>query len=379
MHPRNRIFQCMSLLQAYNGAEPLSQYLQSEFRTNKQYGSKDRREIRDLLYAFFRLGKLSFNDLEDRLLHSIYVTEGVKSKYLEGTELVAYPDLASQNDRLKHIKEHLQLKEDLFENSLVFSQQIELNSLTESILQKPLVYAHIHGNDNEFIEILHKNSIAYNYVDGYFEFEPQAQINQLKLPKNLLLQIQDKSSFSTNNHLPNQAISTIWDACAGAGGKSLMLLKKYSKAYILASDVRSKSLINLVNRLAKNYSTRINTALIDASRELPKNKFEMVLADVPCSGSGTWSRTPEYLYYFDAKSVEAYSNKQYTIANNCLKAVQDKGYFVYITCSVFKEENESVVEKLLHNNTDFELQSMDIIEGFKSKADTMFVTVLKRK
>ncbi|WP_315817440.1 hypothetical protein [Paraflavitalea speifideaquila] len=70
----------------------------------------------------------------------------------------------------------------------------------------------------------------------------------------------------------------------------------------------------------------------------------MIIADVPCSGSGTWSRTPEQLYYFDPAGIVPYQELQKKIVGRVIKELAPGGHFLYITCSVFEGENEAVVQ-----------------------------------
>ena len=70
----------------------------------------------------------------------------------------------------------------------------------------------------------------------------------------------------------------------------------------------------------------------------------MIIADVPCTGSGTWGRTPEQLYYFEDRKIEEYASLQKQIVTNVISHLAPGGYFLYITCSVFKKENEEAID-----------------------------------
>ena len=99
--------------------------------------------------------------------------------------------------------------------------------------------------------------------------------------------------------------------------------------------------------------------------------FDLIICDAPCTGSGTWGRTPEQLYYFDKASIDKYASIQKKIVSTVAQYLQLNGYFLYITCSVFKKENEEVVKFLLANSK-LELIEMNVYKGYEDKADTMF-------
>ena len=104
----------------------------------------------------------------------------------------------------------------------------------------------------------------------------------------------------------------------------------------------------------------------------------MIICDAPCTGSGTWSRTPEQLSFFNLNDLEKYSGIQKRIAGNVVPHLKKDGIFVYITCSVFKEENEAVagfIRDTLHLN----LLHQEILKGFDWRADNMFVAVFKKE
>ena len=74
-----------------------------------------------------------------------------------------------------------------------------------------------------------------------------------------------------------------------------------------------------------------------------KNSFNLIVCDVPCTGSGTWSRTPEQLFFYNETEIEKYTLVQKKIISNTLPYLDENGYFLYITCAIFKEENEAAV------------------------------------
>ena len=171
---------------------------------------------------------------------------------------------------------------------------------------------------------------------------------------------------------------SVWDCCAASGGKSILLhdiLHGHERLHV--SDVRPGILNNLRNRFKeagiKNYHS-FTANLLEEQSSISEKKYDLIICDAPCTGSGTWSRTPEQTAFFDAYKIDEYAGMQLKIASNAINYLQNGGLFFYITCSVFKKENEEVVNALKEK---YHLQVLQMVylKGYEMQADTMFVTV----
>jgi 16S rRNA (cytosine967-C5)-methyltransferase len=107
------------------------------------------------------------------------------------------------------------------------------------------------------------------------------------------------------------------------------------------------------------------------------SNFDLIICDAPCTGSGTWSRTPEQLYYFREKKIDEYSSLQKKIVSNVIPHLANGGYLCYITCSVFKKENEIVVD-FIQEKFNLEIIRIEVLKGYDKKADTMFAALLRK-
>jgi len=172
---------------------------------------------------------------------------------------------------------------------------------------------------------------------------------------------------------------SVWDCCAASGGKSIMAKDILGDMDLTVSDVRESILINLKKRFSEAGITKYKSFVADLTHSSQPivHSFDLIIADVPCSGSGTWSRTPEQLYYFDQKAIEEYSNLQKKIVANVIAQMKPGGYLLYITCSVFKKENEEVVA-FIKQNFHLEVTQMEVLKGYDKKADTMFAALLQK-
>ena len=106
--------------------------------------------------------------------------------------------------------------------------------------------------------------------------------------------------------------------------------------------------------------------------------YDLVICDAPCSGSGTWSRTPEQLYYFDEKKIDKYSALQKQIVSNTIPFIKDGGHFLYITCSVFRKENEDIAG-FIKEKFALDVVQTEVIKGYDIKADTMFAVLFRKR
>ena len=134
-------------------------------------------------------------------------------------------------------------------------------------------------------------------------------------------------------------------------------------------------MINLRNRFRRAGIKKFKSFVFDASASDPDfGPFDLVICDAPCSGSGTWSRTPEQLSYFPSDRIKHYAGLQKKIAVHASRAVNSAGYFLYITCSVFKKENEDVVDHITQS-TSLRLVDQKYLPGYERRADTLFAAL----
>ena len=101
--------------------------------------------------------------------------------------------------------------------------------------------------------------------------------------------------------------------------------------------------------------------------------FPFILADLPCTGSGTWSRTPEAMYFFDPQTISNFRQRQEKILSNINSRLKPGGTLVYITCSVFAAENEGVVSYVTEPGK-LRVEQEQMISGYTESADSMFVS-----
>jgi 16S rRNA (cytosine967-C5)-methyltransferase len=139
----------------------------------------------------------------------------------------------------------------------------------------------------------------------------------------------------------------VWDCCAAPGGKTLMLAMRLPTADILATDVSSKRLANTAARLRRyTYAKQVRCEVADATAPVNADSdspFDLILCDVPCSGTGTLARNPEIRHRLHPEELTRQAVRQREILTHAARRLVPGGRIVYSTCSLEPEENEAVV------------------------------------
>ena len=159
-----------------------------------------------------------------------------------------------------------------------------------------------------------------------------------------LVRIQDEGSQLIAELLPQG--SMILDCCAAPGGKTLILAERNPDANIVACDGSHQRLGKLRVRL-RPLGDRVECRLADMTHFKDEAAFDVALADVPCSGTGTLGRNPEIRHRLRTEDLPRQTERQSAILRSALRAVRPGGYVLYSTCSLEPEENERVIEDVL--------------------------------
>jgi 16S rRNA (cytosine967-C5)-methyltransferase len=373
----------VSFLELYQGKQPFALFLKEQFALNKQMGSRDRRAVRQYCYSYFRLGKALPNaSIGDRLLAGVWLTSKEKDPLLElyrnhWNEKVEWAVSEKLNE--------LNIKaEDIFPFSNQLSSALRNSKWSLSLLEQPAIFIRIRpGKEKQLVDRSKKWALnSQQLTPSSISFPATTQLQNLEgLNRDYV--IQDNSSQQIAQlftHLNQAGIHTAWDCCAASGGKSILIIDHLPKVNLLATDVRNSMMPQLRNRLQQAGLPHCKTGVVDLEQPILKQLHEsidLLIADVPCSGSGTWSRTPEQLCFFELPQIESYAVRQRKILTNALVSLRKGGYLLYITCSVFEQENEKNVEWLVQEKKLRLIQS-SIFDGSTKHADTLFAALLQQ-
>jgi 16S rRNA (cytosine967-C5)-methyltransferase len=146
----------------------------------------------------------------------------------------------------------------------------------------------------------------------------------------------------------------ILDCCAAPGGKTLAMADRNPQAEIVALELHPHR-ARLMGRILQGKTTagQIRIVAGDARQPPLDEAFDRILADVPCSGTGTLARNPEIKWRLRQEDLAELQKRQAAILKAALAQVAAGGRVIYSTCSLEKEENEDVVEEALAANRGF--------------------------
>lgn len=171
------------------------------------------------------------------------------------------------------------------------------------------------------------------------------------------LTVQDQSSMLVAEVMDLSPGQTILDACSAPGGKTTHIAEKMlNKGTIYAYDLHAKK-INQVRKKAEELDLSIIQTKQADARNLAaihnEGTFDRILMDAPCSGLGVLRGKPDIKYNKKEQDIEALAQIQSNLLNNVSSLLKKGGKLIYSTCTVDKQENESVVKKFIEEHPDF--------------------------
>lgn len=208
-----------------------------------------------------------------------------------------------------------------------------------------------------------------------------------------LVEIQDEGSQLIALLVDAQPGMRVVDYCAGAGGKTLAIaMTMQNKGHIVACDVSAPRLEGAIKRLRRAGVHNAERHLLEPGDKWLKRqaqKFDRVLVDAPCSGTGTWRRNPDARTRLRETDLAELTQKQAMILDQAQKLVKPGGKLVYATCSMLNDENEAQVEAFLARYPMFERLPIETPAALRGPAlrlsprvhgtDGFFAAVLQRR
>jgi 16S rRNA (cytosine967-C5)-methyltransferase len=151
-----------------------------------------------------------------------------------------------------------------------------------------------------------------------------------------LVELQDAASQAVVAALPLAPGQRVLDYCAGGGGKALAMAARLGGGPVTVHDADPQRMKDLPERAARA-GARLQ---VEAA---PQGPYDLVLCDVPCSGSGAWRRAPEGKWRLTPEALDALRATQSDILRRCAGLVAPGGTLAYATCSVLAEENAAQI------------------------------------
>ncbi|MBE2290057.1 MAG: methyltransferase domain-containing protein [Chitinophagaceae bacterium] len=366
-----------TLTDSYYGAVPFSHFIRNYTRQHPKLGSRDRKMLTTILYSWFRCSSGIVVPPQVANAFEVRVLACLRSCGVGGP---AYDKLFAPFNIPDADVPPLKL-ENLFTEALPLSEGISKEQWLLSMTRQPRLFIRVIGSKDRICKVLNENNILFEEVAPSCLALPNGTPIDKILPETDYA-VQDASSQYTGTFFSPAAGQQWYDCCCGAGGKSLLLMAEQPAVRLTVTDKRASIINNLKERFSRYGYRRPDALVADAadaaalSNTLGTRQFDNIICDVPCSGSGTWARTPEPLHFFNSEVQQKFPPLQRAIAVNVSKYLRPGGRLIYITCSVFRQENEEVVEHIVAN-TGLKVQHMQLINGISILADSMFIAVLQ--
>jgi 16S rRNA (cytosine967-C5)-methyltransferase len=405
-----RMKQAVAALASYRYREDLNSWLKNYMKAFPSMGSRDRRELRALVYGAVRMARL-FPEatVEQQIGMGQVFAAGPSSDFVQYARSRSGWDLPSLpvpgTDTLQSMPEPgfdaLQLCRHWAQEGLSFraddwfpahnriSSSIDQNELLKGFLMPPRTWVRLRAGREKVVE---NEWCEKAWLWGNSETTPNARwvesgrpLDSLNSFQSGFFEIQDLASQRTIRFMNPSSGESWWDACAGSGGKSLLLHDREPGVKLFATDERQSTLQQLHERFTRAGIRSYSRYCVDIDQRDPleqagsfPRQFDAVLADVPCSGSGTWSATPDWLSRFEQHRITEFAERQFRLVSNLLPYVREGGRLVYLSCSLYADENEQVVDRLCST---FGWQCLD--QGYEQASleggDVLFGAVLSRR
>lgn len=354
---------------------PADRFLRDWFRTRRYAGSKDRAAIAERVYSVFRhrasftwrMGETPRSLVIASLLAEGMTTEQLASLFGDGpyappaltdderaaiTRAPTNPPLHVQGEYPEWLEPELKRA---FGDALVDEMKAMLARAPVDLRVNTLK-----AQRNEVLNALH--SLSYKAEATPFapngiripSGEGLGALQKTPLFEEGAFEFQDEASQIGAALCAAKPGQRVLDLAAGAGGKSLALADyMQNKGEILAFDDSPQRLKPLRERMTRAGADIIKTANNRGGPLWGDGKFDVVLVDAPCSGSGTWRRSPELKWRLTPEKLAGLAKLQDWLIADGARHTRPGGRLIYATCSILPVENEDRIEAFLKANLDF--------------------------
>lgn len=426
MKPAARIKATLEILEStHRSRVPLDKCVGDYMRVRRYIGSKDRSAVAERVYnmtrAYARLGWwIARTNMDDtprsRMIAWLALGEEANEKRLhdlfDGSQYA--PEVLSQEEEAFAQKiigqplerkdmpdticaecppEHEETLKTLFGDDFLAEMRAMLEPATLDLRVNTFT-----SDKEKVIASLDKDGVKVTegkLCPWSLRCENKAYLSRTKAFTKGWVDIQDEGSQLIAWLCDAKPGAQVLDYCAGGGGKTLALAAAMQrKGRIVAADLDARRLENGRKRYKKAGIAdivEIRPLSDDKNRKWikrQKGKFDIVLVDAPCSGTGTWRRNPDMRWQHYGPSLEELIPIQSEIMEKASRTVKPGGKFVYATCSLLAQENEEQVEKFLAAQPDFSLVPLDETLGlgspymrlspYRHGTDAFFTAVFQR-
>ncbi len=219
-------------------------------------------------------------------------------------------------------------------------------------------------------------AVSPTELDTAFIVSGKKRIDQSIAFQKGYIEVQDLGSQMVINNVVQHIHGSIAETCAGEGGKTMQLANLFPQNAITAYDIDSKRLRKNQNRAHLRRFCNITHDYSDTNQFVKNNlqKHDTVIIDAPCSGSGTIKRQPDLKYHLTQQKVDSYAELSSSCLYDYLSLLNQDGKLIYITCSLFQEENQMQIEQFSAESKLTLLHAETILPS--AQTDGFYVAVL---
>ena len=289
------------------------------------------------------------------------LTNAVLRNIIRSKNAIRYP--SPEEDLIGYLSAYYSHPSWLVKRYVERFNKEETENLLMSNNEKPYLTLRINSQrvkPEEFKELLDSVNLKYSsgrYLPEFFKLQNLTNITAWEYFAKGFFNIQDESAGLACRLMAVQEGMRVLDLCAAPGGKTAYIAAlMHSTGEIVALDrfeSRLKLLLSNMKRLGITNVKTIETDALDFNDE----PFDRVLADVPCTGTGTLSKKPDIKWKKDLFDLRGILKTQQKLLVKASQLVKPGGIVVYSTCSIEPEENFQVVKKFLEENPNFKLES----------------------
>lgn len=374
-------------------------------KQNKNFGSRDRSMIAETVYDIVRW-KLKYEYIADQLqlttykslilisfLNRNYTLKNVEILGIENDKIIELQSIIQQAVSIPHIDQSY--PKELYDFCLENIGE-KWHLLAVALNKKPSVFIRVNtlkwpmnngqSQMEDFISLLKKENIdsVITKEQNCIQILSKNNLKNSDLYKQGLFEFQDIGSQEIGNFLfnaiENKSILNeikILDLCAGAGGKTLYLSALLNnKGKIYATDYKAARLKNLQQRATQAGCKNIE--IIDFKDAKKLKNIDIVLIDVPCSGTGTFKRQADLKYKITEEKIKEYQSIQASLLNEYKSIIHKNGKIIYATCSILPQENELQIQNFLNSNSSFRLNTSEQLLPTEYDGDGFYMAELQK-
>lgn len=337
---------------------PADQIVSNYMRTRKYIGSKDRRVIAETVWDIIRNKmKLSFDcgSSGARNLLLTYLKNEDFELLCGASEYGLKPLSEAEKKMLNTLSEEVYPPYIEAEMPKWLYEKIADDRLCKSLNEKAPADFRTNGcNRNDVIKNLQKEGLYFSktpYSPLGIRSSDRININNCVAYREGKIEVQDEASQIVSVLCEPKSSQKIVDYCAGAGGKSLAIAALLDgRGKIIAHDINKKRLQAIYERME-----RLNIKNIEVRENISDNDFDKFILDAPCSGTGTFRRSPDAKYRLTEDKIADLNRAQNEVLEFAYAHTKKGGEIIYITCSVLRQENHDIINAFLQKHSDCKL------------------------